>query len=117
MLHVDRKAVHFRDGGITAADSEQRQHREKAGQREQRTAVGLHRRAQATPMLTGTITASTSGKGHCITPMATKVAMAISGPTTARLRNNGRAILATAAIIKHAAAAATPGSLPRVTER
>ena len=68
-------------------------------------------------MLTGTMTASTSGSGQCTMPIATKVASAISGPVTALLRNNGRAILATVAIISPAAAEATPVSARRSAGR
>ena len=65
-------------------------------------------------MLTGMITASTRGNGHCMMPIAAKVAMATSGAAIERrLTNKGRAIFATVAIIKPAAAEAMPVSMRR----
>jgi hypothetical protein len=64
-------------------------------------------------MLTGSSTASASGSGQCMTPIAPKVAIATRGRSTARWRNSGPAILATVAINKPAAAEATPMSARR----
>ena len=66
------------------------------------------------PMLTGMITASTSGNGQCMMPIATKVTMATSGiAIERRFANKGCAIFATVAIIKPAAAEAMPVSMRR----
>jgi hypothetical protein len=72
---------------------------------------------KAAPMLTGTMTSRTSGSGQCRMPIAAKVVTAITGATTARFLNNGRAILATVASISPAAAAATPVSTRRSAGR
>ena len=117
MLDVDDEAMHFRHRRIAAADGEQRQHAEEPGERQQRAVPGIHSRTHASAMLTGTMTASTSGSGHCMTPIAAKVANAISGRVTALLWNSGRAILATVAIISPAAAEATPVSARRSAGR
>ena len=95
MLHVDGEAVHFRHGRIGAADREQRQQREVAGEHGQLPAVGLHRGLQywfatARAMLTGATMTSTSGSDHCITPTAAQVNSAMSGPTTARVLEQRR---------------------------
>src|SRR6266849_2043145 len=106
MHHLDRDPVHFRDRRIGAADREQRQQREIAEQRGERTVV--HRLNQAKATLTGARLTNTHGSGQCMmaTPMNAKIA--ITGPEFQRERNIGAAILATTAISNPTAAAVTP---------
>ncbi len=116
VLHLDREAVHFRDGRVGAAHREQRHEREMAGQRRERAPVVFHGRVcacrdQATAMLRGTSSASAQCSGQRSTPTVAKVASAISGAIARRSLKRGRAILAQVPITNPAAAAATPTSM------
>ena len=95
---LDRVPMHFRDHRIGAAEREQRHDRELHREREQDVGIGLHRRLhQASAMLSGASTSSTSSSGQRISPMATAVAISTNGAGP-KLRNIGAAILATVAI-------------------
>ncbi len=64
MLDVDGEAMHFRHRRIAAADGKQRQHAEKAGERQERAVPGIHSRTHAIAMLIGTMTASTAAAAN-----------------------------------------------------
>src|SRR3978361_255881 len=106
MHDLYRNAVHFRDGGIGAANCKQGQGRKIDKECGERAIV--HRLNQAKTMLIGASTANTQGSGHCVKATPAKARIAITGAEFQRLRNSGAAIFATTAISSPAAAAVMP---------
>ena len=89
MHHLDRDAVHFRDRRIGAADREQRQQREIAEQRGERTVVHRLNHANASE-LTGASPRNTQGNGQCMMATPVKARIAITGAEFHRLLEQRR---------------------------
>src|ERR1035437_6208160 len=109
MHHLDGNAVHFRDRRIGAADREQRQQREIAGERGERGRV--HRLNHAKATLNGASPRNTQGSGQCMSATPVKARIANTGAEFQRLTNSGAAILATTAISRPTAAAVMPARM------
>src|SRR5262245_996824 len=111
---LDRLAVQLGHDRVGAADRQQRQDGELDRQRTQ-NAILFHRRHHnhAAAMLTGAAASTTQASGQRSKPMAATIAITTTGAGPKPCRNSGTLILAAVAIIRPAAAGATPPSTRR----